>query len=419
MYKYECHYTKTTSYKALDGLRSLMLSKSHCHLLTLPVELVSDIFIFAQNPALAITCTYFWQLSHSTLLRANYLLFRYGPSSVLGEAAMQRKIATTQVIHHLLTSGQADPKANGDDWLFIHACESNQTELGQWIIEATTQDTPTLTHFLNVAASRGSVAFVDLLIQQYHARFSNEEDTLLAMACRENHVNLVKHLVNHYGYSTHHHSELHLRNACAHGHHQLVEFILSTGHADVHAFGDAAIQSAAYKGFSQIVQMLIDAGAHVDTNQNVCFQFAVINNHVETLDCLVRNGVDPRMNFDWALRFACRKGLNQVAVYLLDCIGKEGPNLDEGMPLEAAVAHGHVSLVDTLLKRGADPNSRKAIRGLRYIMSPKSKTQHKDTMIRMLMEAGLDLTQPSCQQFIPLTQTNNRSNLFSALLSWM
>ncbi|OBZ82260.1 hypothetical protein A0J61_09697 [Choanephora cucurbitarum] len=415
MYKYECHYTKTSSYKALDGIRSLLKSKSNtCHFLDLPVELTSHIFVYAQNPALATTCTYFWHLSQSAILRANYLLFHYGPSSVLGERAMQRKIVTNEVIHHLLKSKQADPKANGDDWLFLHACGTDQVDLCRAILEAVPHDAPTLTHMLNLAALKGSIRVVDLLSPY---RNPNQDDTVLAIACRENHVDLVKHLVDHYGCSLHDQSERHLRNACLYGYHQLVRFILASGQTDVHAYQDAAIQNAAYKGFPLIVKMLLDAGASPDVNQNACIQYAIINHDLETLDYLIEAGVDPRVDNDWLLRHACRRGLDEIVVYLLDRI-TDGPDIQEGMPLEEALMHGRVSVLEILLRRGADPNSRKAIRGLRYLMNPKSKTQNKDMMIRMLVEFGLEPTQQLCQHSIPI-QSDSKANFFSTLLSWI
>ncbi|KAI8076474.1 ankyrin repeat-containing domain protein, partial [Gilbertella persicaria] len=241
-----------------------------------------------------------------------------------------------------------------------------------------------------LAALKGSIPIVDLLIQKYHVNMvhTNGEQMVLTIACRENRVELVEHLVKTYGCNIHVNHEKHLRNACLYGYHDLVHFLLSLD-VDVHAYHDAAIQNAAYKGFSSIVKMLLDAGAYADANQNACIQYAITNNDLETVQHLIQAGVHPRSDNDWPLRHACRRGLDAIVLYLLDCIGEHGPNVQEGMPLEEALMHGHVSIVRILLDRGANPNSRKAIRGLRYIVNPKSKTLNKDTMISMLTNAGL------------------------------
>ncbi|GAN07217.1 ankyrin repeat protein [Mucor ambiguus] len=353
---------------------------SECRLLDLPIELLHSIFVYAQNPTLAVACRQFWSLGQSAMLRADYLMHRYGPTAVLGETAMRRHIVSLPTIHQLLRLN-CDPTAD-DNWLFIKACELDQVDLCRQIVQV---GHCSVVHLINLAAMKGSIGVVDLLVNEFGANAYNE--SVLALACRENQVKMVRHLVKTYSINVHSHSERHLRNACLHGFSELVEFLLDG--ADVHAYNDAAIQNASYKGFNDVVALLLDAGAHADTNQNACIQHAINNNDVDMVKCLIeKGGVDPRCNHDWPLRHSCRQGFNGVVEYLHRLIGTF--NIANGALLELALVHDQLDTLKLLLKEGADPNCNGVLRGVKYAVNPKNKSRHKNEMIQSLLDAGFE-----------------------------
>ncbi|CAO3644427.1 unnamed protein product [Mucor fragilis] len=352
-----------------------------CRLLDLPNELLDRIFVYAQNPALAIVCRRFWSLGQSAMLRAEYLMHRYGPTAVLGETAMRRHIVSLPTIHQLLRLN-CDPTAD-DCWLFIKGCELEQVDLCRRIVQVGRCNVARL---MNLAAMKGSIEVVDLLVNEFGANVHH--DSVLASACRENQVNLVRHLVKTYNINVHTCSERHLRNACLHGFSELVEFLLDG--ANVHAYNDAAIQNATYKGFVDIVGLLLDAGAHADVNQNACIQHAISNNALNMVKCLIeKGGVDPRCNHDWPLRHSCREGLNDIVEYLYGLIGTF--DIGDGALLELVLVHDQLDTLKLLLKKGANPNCNGVLRGVKYTVNPKNKSRHKNDMIQSLLDAGFQI----------------------------
>jgi ankyrin repeat protein len=425
MYKYsKKQLIPTTAQLDLVNETPITLgSKGSCRILELPTELLIEIFVYAQNPALVITCSDFWRLGYSPTLRMQYLLYRYGPTAVLGETSMKRKIVSLQVIEQLLRLNYCDPKADGDYWLFTQACELNQVSLAQHIIQVTLKlhDYSALNHLCNIAAMKGSIPIVDLLVHEFHVDIHHGQDNALMLACRGNQVALVKHLICAYNCNIHSQNELYLRNACLQGFENLVVFLLESG-ADVHVYNDAALQSAAYKGFSSIVKLLIDAGAHADANQNACIQYAITNRDLDVVKLLIENGgVNPQCGHDWPLRHACRLGLDDIVDYLLQMIpGKDKVNMRNGMPLREAITHGRVSTLRLLLNKKANPNSTGVIRGLQLAINPKVKIKNKDAMFKLLLEAGLDISQQPndiYQHLIPAFASFNTSD--THVVSWV
>ncbi|KAL9553489.1 hypothetical protein MBANPS3_003254 [Mucor bainieri] len=353
-----------------------------CRLLDLPIELLHRIFVYAQNPTLAITCRRFWSLGQSAMLRADYLMHRYGPTAVLGETAMRRHIVSLPTIHQLLRLN-CDPTAD----VQVGRCN--------------------VAHLINLAAMKGSIGVVDLLVNEFGANVYH--DNVLASACRENQVKLVKHLVETYSINVHSLSERHLRNACLHGFLELAKFLLDG--ANVHAYNDAAIQNASYKGFNDIVALLLDAGAHADSNQNACIQHAVNNNDLNMVKCLIeKGGVDPRCNHDWPLRHSCQQGFNAIVEYLHRRIGTF--DIGDGILLELALAYDQLDTLKLLLKKGANPNCNGVLRGVKYAVNPKNKSRHKDEMIQSLLGAGFEINRQNESMFM---MSDNK--LVSSLIS--
>ncbi|CAO3613664.1 unnamed protein product [Mucor hiemalis] len=267
---------------------------------------------------MAITCGQFSELGQSDIVRARYLIQRYGTHAALGERSMSRRIVSLGVVQQLLRLNCCDPKADGDYWLFTRACEHNQVELCRLIIQSTLQQayaSKEASHLLNIATMKGAIPVIDLLVETFHVNIHSE--VALALACTENQVETVRHLATKYGCDVHFHNEKYLRNACLYGYTTLVEYLLSEG-SDVHAYSDSALQNAVYHGYTLVVKLLLDAGANASSNENKCLQHAITNGDMEIIKCLVTAGADPRFDNDWPLRTACELGLDDIVTYLID-----------------------------------------------------------------------------------------------------
>ncbi|KAG2236048.1 hypothetical protein INT48_008142 [Thamnidium elegans] len=404
MLKYHCKKPTTTIKNHTETIPETQPEPSTyiCYILLLPIELLTRIFVLAQNPLLVQSCRHFWQMGASTTVRAHYLLHRYGSHQVLSNASMRRKIVSLPVVEHLLRLHQCDPNAGGDDWLFRYACQLNQTSLCRLIIDRSlsleclpNEKNKRLLQLLSIACMKGAADTIDLLVCDYNVGIHRAQETALTLACKENQLETVKHLYTKYGCDIHMQQEKLLRDACLYGYKDLVEFFISND-ADVQAYNNAALQNAAYKGFSRLVKLLLDAGANAEANQNVCMQHAINNGDIETVEYLITIGrVDARFNQYWPLKQACRKGLVELVDYLIRVLSKDDKienvtDVNNGMPLQECLKYGKIKTVQLLLQRGADPNSKGAVRGIKHVMDPKCKLKIKDDILNLMIEAGLD-----------------------------
>lgn len=389
----------TTTTTTTSSLQNIPRYEGPCRFVTLPMELQIRIFILAQNPAaLATTCKVMYELGQSDIVRARYLIQRYGTHAALGERSMTRRIVTLGVVQQLLRLNCCDPKADGDYWLFTAACgDGNQLDLCKMILESIRswekrENSKTASQLLTIATLKGAIPVIDLIVDTFGVDIKREK--VLAIACMENQVETVKHLAQKYGCNVRQRNDVYLRDACLYGHTELVKYLLSEG-ADVHAYSDAALQNAVYHRFPALVNLLLDAGADAATQDNICLRHATMNEDVGIMEMLISAGADPRFDGDWPLRHACQLGLDAVVAYLLDTLQVENlVNARNGSLLRDCLIHGRVSTLELLLKKyGADPNSLGALLGIAVAL--KSRAKNSDTMARLLLDAGMDLNQHS------------------------
>ncbi|KAI8970508.1 ankyrin repeat-containing domain protein [Pilobolus umbonatus] len=394
-------------------------NNDYCRLLMLPVELQMTIFAISQTPVLALVSKHFWNLSKSPTLRAYYLIYRYGCRGVFTERAIRRRFVSLEVVEQLLRMKGCDPTGGDDFWLFTNACELNMVNLAQWIIESTIRESAeserVLRQMLNISAMKGTVDIVDTLVTQFDVDIHQPNNTegALVLACRENHVDLVKHLKSIYNCDTHIDNEKLLRDACLGGQYQMVELLLDG--ANVHAYNDAALQNATYRGHPAIVKRLLEAGANAQANSNSPIRHAITRGDISCLKYLVSAGADPRCSQDWPMKYACREGYLNIIDYLIQLLGEDYVNVDNGVFLEEALLNGNLSAVTLLVQYGINPNSQKVLNGLRTMMA-RSGLKNKEEIINILIDAGLDLSQPEIKLLI-LNKKNNKSN--ASLLQWV
>ncbi|KAI8388766.1 ankyrin repeat-containing domain protein [Radiomyces spectabilis] len=380
-----CHSTSQNYDIHLDQqLHQITIRDEHHlkdRLSELPMELKIRIFVLAQNPQLVKSASTFWKLSRASMVRARYLVQRFGKTAALGERSMSYRIVSLQVIADILKL-RCNPRADGD-WLFWKACENHHEQLAKMLLDAMQPSKETLHHLLNVAAMKGANNIIDLLVHQYGADIHhNGDDLVLMLACAENQVDVVRHLARHYNCDLHSNRERHLRRACLHGYTDLVDLLIPG--ADIHAYNDAALQNAAHKGHAAIVARLIDVGANAAANDNAPIQYAVVHGNTSLVACLIAAGADPRCHQDKPLRIASRHDVVGVIALLL----RHGadPNTGKGVPLREAIRAGHVAVVNVLLQFGADRHAYGALKGLADAI-----VKNDLDMVRFLTKAGARL----------------------------
>ncbi|KAI8093051.1 ankyrin repeat-containing domain protein [Halteromyces radiatus] len=357
----------------------------------LPAELLVRIFILAQNPELRLVMKTMYGISKSTLVRAQFLIERFGRSAALGERGMKsfRMASTVSVVDHLLKF-RCDPRSDGD-YLVWQACEQNNVPLFILVVDAIRPDSATLDRYLNrVAMMSEGMRMVDILVKRYGASIHHGDDTMMMLACAHHNINMVQHLISRYGCDPHFQRERYLRRACLSGSEALVTLLLPG--ADIHCFNDAALQNAAFKQHSTIVDLLLKAGADPHANRNASLLCAVQNNDLTTIQLLLAAGADPRCRQDEPLRLACRHG----DVTTVDCLihatdrVQDMVNCGNGMPLYEALVAGHATVTMSLLSKGADANSPLALHGLQQAI-----LLNHLTCVQIMANAGAMPVDPS------------------------
>ncbi|KAI9308171.1 ankyrin repeat-containing domain protein [Cunninghamella echinulata] len=403
------------------------------NILQLPSELLIRIFILSQNTALVKVCKRFYHISTSSFIRAQFLIQRYGRSQALGEISMKSfRMAFTLPVIDSLIKLRCSPLADGN-YLVWRACEENNIRLFILLVDAIQPDTKTLQRYLRVAALKGSISILDLIVKRYGGiiKYSNnnnnnnrkillstssityteEEKTIMTMACNANQVEMVKHLIQRYDCDPHVQQDIYLRKACLDGFEELVMVLLSG--ADIHAMNDTPLQNAVHRNHIAIVDLLLKNGADPLVNRYTCLIKSIKNQNPSILFLLLKCGADPRYQQNELFLLACREGNFEVFDLLLKMIlfhtlpkptaitttaitlsSYEGwkniflnefihqlqqqqqlqqdyqPILNElvncrkGKPLGEALKSGHFEIVKTLLELGANPNSICGIEGL-------------------------------------------------------
>ncbi|KAI8341875.1 ankyrin repeat-containing domain protein [Chlamydoabsidia padenii] len=330
----------------------------------LPSELLIRIFLLAQNPQLRLVTPALYSISRSALIRAQFLIHRFGRLAALSERGMTsfNLASTLAVVDNCLKLG-CSPRAD-DDYLVWRACRQQDIRLFILMVDAIQPDTRTLDRYLNGAAMQGAVAIVDVLISRYGGSIHHGDDAMMMLACAEHQVAMVQHLITRYGCDPHADRDRYLRRACLEGDLDLVSVLLPG--SDIHCFNNAPLQNAAHKQHAGIVKILLEAGADPLANRGASLVSAVRNNDLACLTLLLQGGADPRCQDDLPLLLACRHGFPTILDGLAAFVGTRTTwvNCGKGMPLFEALVASQLNVLERLLAYGADLTTQRAMEGL-------------------------------------------------------
>ncbi len=180
--------------------------------------------------------------------------------------------------------------------------------------------------------------------------------------------------------------------------------------------GNTTLIIASEKGYVYLVQLLLRHSASVNLENRAgltAFHFAVQNGHTEIVKLLAENGAKIFTLFPHGVPpifEAVKNGYTSIASHLIDLginpnsvVDKTGTSL-----LSIASAYGSVTMVEMLLKKGADPNLPNKL-GVTPIFMSIGKGHVKITSI--LLENGASTKAKTTEGLTPKDVTVDRATL--------
>ena len=232
---------------------------------------------------------------------------------------------------------------------------------------------------LRLAAEKGQLAVVELLLDRGADINSDDGDEAFRLAAQQGHLAVVELLLERGadvdGVPSDSYNALIL--AAEEGHLAMVELLLAHG-ANVHVRKDTALTLAAGNGHLDVVELLLDAGAAIiDDDGDNPFGWAAKNGHSAVMKVLLDHGKYPQIYVDRALAEASQK---DVVELLLD-YGAD-LHVDNDYALISAAGEGHLAIIKLLLYHGADlhANNDEALRW--------AATNGKLAVVELLLDRG-------------------------------
>ncbi len=165
-----------------------------------------------------------------------------------------------------------------------------------------------------------------------------------------------------------------LMRAVQKGHLEIVKFLVENG-ADINAkdSGDGtALMLASQKGNLEIVKFLVENGADInakDGDDETTLMLAVKKGHLEMVTFLVGNGADVNAKDKsgrTALVFAAEEGNSEIVEFLVKK-GAFDVNAKD-IALRIAAGGGHLEIIEFLMKNGANVNAKSSFLGSTALM---------------------------------------------------
>ncbi|KAI8847785.1 ankyrin repeat-containing domain protein [Chytridium lagenaria] len=205
---------------------------------------------------------------------------------------------------------------------------------------------PTGTTCLTESATRGHALSVSLLMSASILPTSH----LLVMAARRGHVDVVDLLLTSRNVDPSAFDSKALRVAAAHGQDRVVKRLLETGRVDPGSADNVALRRASEYGFKEVVRMVLDTGmADPAAEDNYAIRWAAVNGHLEVVKMLIASpGVNPAACDNLPLICAAQSGHRAVVKLLIDT-NRVNPAACRGQALIRAASNGHLPVVLDLL----------------------------------------------------------------------
>ena len=219
---------------------------------------------------------------------------------------------------------------------------------------------------LCAAAEHGYEAIVQILLDAG----VKPNDASLCAAAKHSHTVVVRILLDaraHYGALALYNA---LCSAVSNGDDSVVRMLLDAG-ADTNSSGSSTtplyktpLVNATNNGHESLVQMLLEAGAHANAKRSICedtaLHCAAYHGHLAVVNLLLEAGADVDVD---SHRAGCTRRCPSVdhsdPLSLSGTDGSFAIIRKPVTPLSYAVEHGHKTVVDLLLKWGADVNKPK------------------------------------------------------------
>ncbi|XP_046337771.2 ankyrin repeat domain-containing protein 17-like [Haliotis rufescens] len=220
------------------------------------------------------------------------------------------------------------------------------------------------------AADKGHKEVVELLVRKGAdvSLLDIGHDTLLHLACRGGHVEVVKFVlsqgmvsINSRGWE----KMTPVITAAEKGHKEVVELLVKEG-ADVtlvNKKGDNLLHSASRGGHVEVVKFVLSQGTLSINSRGwkrmTPAMTAADKGHKEVVELLVRKGADVSLldiGHDTLLHLACRGGHVEVVKFVLSqgMVSINSRGWKKMTPVITAAEKGHTEVVELLVKEGAD-----------------------------------------------------------------
>jgi ankyrin repeat protein len=198
-----------------------------------------------------------------------------------------------------------------------------------------------------------------------------------------------------------------LGRACYWGHLDMVQILLRNG-ADPSLCDNVAIRMASKNGHAEVVHLLMRSRLVDSSDQNnLCIQWACNNGHVQVVRLLLRDPrVDPSVNNNQCIKKASENGHYKVVQTLL-YDPRVDPSAEDNYAIGLASYNGHVEVVRLLL---LDPRVDPAACD-NYAIKKAAKKGHSHVVDLLLKDKRVKL---SLNQVANLVSTN-QSKTFQSL----
>ena len=184
-----------------------------------------------------------------------------------------------------------------------------------------------------------------------------------------------------------------------------------------------ALMLAAEDGNIDQVRALLRSGAKVNEAKgsgHTALMLAAGRDHLEIVQTLLKAGADPNAVMfgrygipAWAWMFAmnrCNKHWREMTEAMLDAGVELNPKTNYPSPLGHAINEDDVVIIETLLKKGANPNLRDSETGETLLMFAARYSTPE--VVLALIEGGADVNATNKSGQTALTLADNENNLW-------